>query len=35
VDRCAKANAKVVLMAVMGGSMHTPAEIEDAVGRYL
>lgn len=35
VDRSAKANAKVVLMALMGGSMHTPAEIEDAVGRYL
>ena len=35
VDRFAKGNAKVVLMAFMGGSMHTPAEIEEAVGRYL
>ena len=35
VDRSAKGKAKVVLMALMGGSMHTPAEIEEAVGRYL
>ncbi len=35
VDRSTKGNANVVLMALMGGSMHTPAEIEEAVGRYL
>jgi 2-oxoglutarate ferredoxin oxidoreductase subunit alpha len=35
VDRSTKGKAKVVLMALMGGSMHTPAEIEEAVGRYL
>lgn len=35
VDRSTKGNAKVVLMALMGGSMHTPGEIEEAVGRYL
>jgi len=35
VDRSTKGKAKVVLMALMGGSMHTPTEIEAAVGRYL
>jgi 2-oxoglutarate ferredoxin oxidoreductase subunit alpha len=35
VDRSTKGKAKVVLMALMGGSMHTPGEIEEAVGRYL
>ncbi len=35
VERSAQGKSKVVLMALMGGSMHTPAEIEEAVGRYL
>jgi len=35
VDRTAQGNAEVVLMALMGGSIHTPREIEDAVGEYL
>lgn len=35
VERTAGRKAKVVLMAIMGGSMHTPGEIEEAVGRYL
>jgi 2-oxoglutarate ferredoxin oxidoreductase subunit alpha len=35
VERTAGGKAKVVLMAIMGGSMHTPGEIEEAVGRYL
>ena len=28
-------NAEVVLMALMGGSIHTPREIADAVGEYI
>jgi len=35
VERTAQGNAEVMLMALMGGSIHTPTEIEDAVGEYL
>ena len=35
VDRTSRGNAEVVLMALMGGSMHTPGEIEEALGEYL
>jgi 2-oxoglutarate ferredoxin oxidoreductase subunit alpha len=35
VERTAQGNAEVMLMALMGGSIHTPSEIEDAVGEYL
>jgi 2-oxoglutarate ferredoxin oxidoreductase subunit alpha len=35
VDRTAQGNAEVLLLALMGGSIHTPLEIEDAVGEYL
>jgi len=35
VDRTAQGKAEVLLMALMGGSIHTPAEIEEAVGEYL
>ncbi len=35
VDRSAGGNAEVVLMALMGGSIHTPREIADAAGEYL
>ena len=34
VERTSQGNAEVVLMALMGGSMHTPEEIEDTVGEY-
>ncbi len=34
VERTAQGNAEVVLMALMGGSMHTPEEIEDTIGEY-
>ena len=34
VERTAQGNAEVLLMALMGGSMHTPEEIEDTVGEY-
>jgi 2-oxoglutarate/2-oxoacid ferredoxin oxidoreductase subunit alpha len=34
VERTAQGNAEVVLMALMGGSIHTPEEIEDTVGEY-
>ncbi len=34
VERTAQGNAEVVLMALMGGSIHTPEEIEDAVMEY-
>ncbi len=35
VERTAEGNAEVLLMALMGGSIHTPSEIQDAVGEYL
>lgn len=35
VERTAQGNAEVVLMALMGGSIHTPEEIEETVGEYL
>ncbi len=35
VDRTSQGKAEVVLMALMGGSIHTPNEIEDAMGDYL
>lgn len=35
VERTAQGKAEVVLMALMGGSIHTPEEIEDAAGEYL
>jgi 2-oxoglutarate ferredoxin oxidoreductase subunit alpha len=35
VERTSQGNTEVLLVAAMGGSMHTPAEIEDAVGEYL
>lgn len=35
VERTAQGNAEVLLMALMGGSIHTPQEIEEAVGEYL
>jgi 2-oxoglutarate/2-oxoacid ferredoxin oxidoreductase subunit alpha len=35
VERTAMGKAEVVLMALMGGSMHTPEEIESVVGEYL
>jgi 2-oxoglutarate/2-oxoacid ferredoxin oxidoreductase subunit alpha len=35
VERTSQGKAEVVLMALMGGSIHTPSEIEDAVGEYL
>lgn len=34
VERTAGGNAEVLLMALMGGSMHTPDEIEDTVAEY-
>jgi 2-oxoglutarate/2-oxoacid ferredoxin oxidoreductase subunit alpha len=34
VERTAQGNAEVVLMALMGGSIHTPLEIEEAVLEY-
>ena len=35
VERTAEAKAETVLMALMGGSMHSPEEIESVVGQYL
>jgi 2-oxoglutarate/2-oxoacid ferredoxin oxidoreductase subunit alpha len=35
VERTAMGKAEVVLMALMGGSMHTPDEIESVLGEYL
>ena len=35
VERTSQGNAEVLLVAAMGGSMHTPSEIEDAVGEFL
>lgn len=35
VERTAQGRSEVVLMALMGGSIHTPQEIEEAVGDYL
>ncbi len=35
VERTAHGKAEVVLMGLMGGSMHTPAEIEEVAGSYL
>jgi len=35
VERTAQGKAEVVLMALMGGAMHTPREIEEAIGEYL
>jgi len=35
VERTAGGQAETVLMALMGGSIHTPEEIEQAVGDYL
>jgi 2-oxoglutarate/2-oxoacid ferredoxin oxidoreductase subunit alpha len=34
VERTSQGNAEVLLMALMGGSIHTPQEIEDTVGEY-
>ncbi len=35
VERTAQNKAEVTLMALMGGSIHTPAEIEEVLGEYL
>jgi 2-oxoglutarate ferredoxin oxidoreductase subunit alpha len=35
VERTAGGKAEIVLMPLMGGSIHTPEEIEEAVGEYL
>ena len=35
VERTAGGKAETVLMGLMGGSTHTPEEIEDAIGEYL
>jgi len=35
VERTAQGNAEVVLMALMGGSIHTPEEIEESVMEYV
>jgi 2-oxoglutarate ferredoxin oxidoreductase subunit alpha len=35
VERTSQGNAEILLMALMGGSIHTPQEIEEAVGEYL
>ncbi|MFH1117114.1 MAG: 2-oxoacid:acceptor oxidoreductase subunit alpha [Pseudomonadota bacterium] len=35
VERIVQGNAEVVLMALMGGSIHTPSEIESVAGEYL
>jgi 2-oxoglutarate/2-oxoacid ferredoxin oxidoreductase subunit alpha len=35
VERTAQGKAEVVLMALMGGSIHTPAEMEEVAGSYL
>ncbi len=34
VERTAQSKAETVLLGLMGGSIHTPEEIEDAVGGY-
>ncbi|MGO9566287.1 MAG: 2-oxoacid:acceptor oxidoreductase subunit alpha [Desulfomonilaceae bacterium] len=35
VERTSQGNAEVILMALMGGSIHTPDEIEEVMGEYL
>ena len=35
VERTSQNKAEVTLMALMGGSIHTPAEIEEVLGEYL
>ncbi|MBI4965737.1 MAG: 2-oxoacid:acceptor oxidoreductase subunit alpha [Desulfomonile tiedjei] len=35
VERTAQGKAETVLMALMGGSIHTPEEIADAAGEYI
>lgn len=35
VERTAQGKAEVLLMGLMGGSIHTPGEIEDTVGEFL
>ncbi|MDR3605674.1 MAG: 2-oxoacid:acceptor oxidoreductase subunit alpha [Syntrophaceae bacterium] len=35
VERAAGAASEVLLLALMGGSIHTPGEIEEAVGEFL
>lgn len=35
VERTAQGKAEVVLMGLMGGSIHTPSEIEEVAGNYL
>jgi 2-oxoglutarate ferredoxin oxidoreductase subunit alpha len=35
VERTAQGKAETVLMALMGGSIHTPEEIAEAVGEYI
>lgn len=35
VERTAQGRAEVMLMALMGGSIHTPKEIQEAVGEFL
>jgi 2-oxoglutarate ferredoxin oxidoreductase subunit alpha len=35
VERTAGGNAETVLLGLMGGAIHTPEEIETAVGDYL
>ncbi len=35
VERAAGATSAVLLLALMGGSIHTPGEIEEAVGEFL
>jgi 2-oxoglutarate ferredoxin oxidoreductase subunit alpha len=35
VERATGRNAEVVLMALMGGAMHTPEEIKETVGEFL
>ena len=35
VERCAQGRAETVLLPLMGGSIHTPEDIVDAVKEYL
>ena len=35
VERAAGCASEVLLLALMGGSIHTPGEIEEAVGEFL
>jgi len=35
VERTAQGKAETMLLALMGGSMHTPEEIAEAVGEYI